>query len=111
VREDPRDDRRFEDGGDDLELAAADRAAQDVLVMRLEAARRDRLFLADTGFTRPVLEADHGRPSPRMESQLTGPTSYSRSRPIPILRHGQLSGVSSIKSAEGVPASLPMTRR
>lgn len=48
MREDPRDDLRFEDGGDDLELAAVDRAAQDVLVMRLDAARRDRLFLAVT---------------------------------------------------------------
>ena len=56
VREDPRDDRRFEDGGDDLELAAVDRAAQDVLVMRLDAARRDRLFLAVTVSSRKAAD-------------------------------------------------------
>ena len=39
-------------------------------------------LLADTGFSRPAPEADHGRPCPRVESQLTGSTSYLRSRPI-----------------------------
>jgi len=50
------------------------------------------LVMADTGFTRPAPEADHGRPSPRVESQLTGPTSYSRSRPIAGIHQWQVRG-------------------
>lgn len=43
---------------------------------RHKAAGHHYPLVADTGFTRPAPEADHGRPSPRVESQLTGPTSY-----------------------------------
>jgi len=49
--------------------------------------------MADTGFTRPAPEAAHGRPSPSVESQLTGPTSYSRSRPEADGGDGQLLGI------------------